>query len=83
MYACHRTHHQRRKRTGTGAIIAGRKFIITSRTGTSGTATATGYNSNYVQMFDSIGIIEPYASHNRALAGVGKVTSKKIWGAFN
>ena len=30
------------------------------------------YNSYYVRMFYSIGIIEPYASHNIALAGVGK-----------
>ena len=29
------------------------------------------YNPDYVQIFDSIGIIKPYASHNRALDGVG------------
>ena len=38
------------------------------------------YNSNYVWMFDSIGIIELDASQNRALAGVGKATSKNILG---
>ena len=31
-------------------------------------------------MFDSLGIIEPYASHNRSLVGVGKVTRKKYGG---
>ena len=41
------------------------------------------YNSDYVRMFDSIGIIELDTSQNRALAGVGKATRKKIWGAFN
>ena len=40
------------------------------------------YNSDSVRMFDSIGIIELDASQNRALAGVGKATRKKIWGAF-
>ena len=33
-------------------------------------------------MFDSIGIIELDASQNRALAGVGKATRKKMWGTF-
>ena len=42
IYACHRTHHQRRKRTEAGEIISRRTIIITVRTGTSGTATATG-----------------------------------------
>ena len=41
MYACNRTHHQRQKRTGAGEIIARRAFVVTSGTGTSGTATAT------------------------------------------
>ena len=41
MYACHRTHHRRLKRTGAGAIIARRTITITARKGTSGTATAT------------------------------------------
>ena len=40
------------------------------------------YNSNYVQMFGSIGIIKMDASQNRDLAGVGKATRKKICGAF-
>ena len=40
------------------------------------------YNSDSVRMFDYIGIIELDASQNRALAGVGKATRKKIWGAF-
>ena len=37
------------------------------------------YNSDYVRMFDSIGIIELDASQNRALAG-GGATRKKILG---
>ena len=40
------------------------------------------YNSDYVRIFYSIGIIEPDASQNIALNGVGKVTRKNIWGAF-
>ena len=42
LFACHRTHHQRKKRTGAGEIISRRMTMITARTGTSGTATATG-----------------------------------------
>ena len=33
-----------------------------------------GYNSDYVRMFDSIGIIKLDTSQNRALAGVGRAT---------
>ena len=32
------------------------------------------YNSDYVRMFDSIGIIKLDTSQNRALAGVGRAT---------
>ena len=38
------------------------------------------YNSDSVQMFDSIGIIKPEASQKRALAGIGKATKKKYEG---
>ena len=69
MYVCPRTHHQRQKRTGAGAIIARRKIIITYRTGTSGTVTARGIIPNCVRIFDSIGIIEP-----RMVGGGGGVS---------
>ena len=42
MYACHRTGHQRQKRTGVGEIIASRTIKIMARTGTSGTTADTG-----------------------------------------
>ena len=35
-------------------------------------------NSDSIRMFDSIAIIKMDASQNRALAGVGKATRKKI-----
>ena len=83
MYACHRTHHQRRKITGTGEIIARRtedndygqdrdkQHIDSYR-----------YNSDSVRMFGSIGILELDVSQKRTLAGVGKATREKYWGAF-
>ena len=40
--ACHRTHHQIRKRTGVGAINARRTITITDMKGMSSTATDTG-----------------------------------------
>ena len=80
MCACRRIHHQRQKRTGLGEIV-------TKRTGDNHFGQdreerqidSYGYNSDYVRMFDSIGIIELDASQNRALAGGGKAI-RKIYG---
>ena len=81
MYACHRTHHQRRKRTGAGEIIARRKDdqdYVQDRDKRH--SDSYRYNYDYVRMFDSVGIIELDASQNRSLDGVGKATRKKNWG---
>ena len=75
IYACHRT--------GAGGVIARRTddhYYGQDRYKRH--SDSYRYNSDYVWMFDSIGVIELDASQNRALAGVGMVTRKKIWGAF-
>ena len=81
MCACRRIHHQRQKRTGLGAIV-------TKRTGDNHFGQdreerqidSYGYNSDYVRMFDSIGIMELDASQDRVLAGLGKATREKYLG---
>ena len=40
------------------------------------------YNSDYLRMFDFIGIIKLDAYHNKALSGVSKATREKIWGSI-
>ena len=83
MCECHRTHNQRQKRTGAGAIIARRtddhddgqdrdeRHINSCR-----------YNSDSVRMFDSIRMIELESYQNRSLAGLRMATRGKIWVEF-
>ena len=81
MYACHRTHHQRQKRTGAGSIFARRMdHHYYDQDRDERHIKSYWYNSNSVRMFDSIGIIELDTSQNIALAGVGKATRKKYGG---
>ena len=83
MCACHRIHNQRRKSTGEGAIFARRTDNHNYGQDRDGRHSDNyWYNSDYVQMFDSVRIIKLDASQNRSLAGVGKATSKKILWAF-
>ena len=83
MCACHRIHHQRRKRTGAGAIIARRTNDHEyGKDRDERHSDRYQYNSDSVRMFDSIGILELNPSQNKVLAGVGKATRKKIWWAF-
>ena len=87
MYACNRTYHQRQKRKGAGAIIASRAdYHDYGQDRDERHSNIYRYNSDYVHMFDSIGIIKLDASQNRSLSRVGKATvtatSKNIWGAF-
>ena len=92
MYAYRRTEHQRRKRTGAGAIIARRTDNHNyGQDRDEWHRDSYWYNSDYVRRFDSGGITELDASQNKALAGVGKaarnffegysreVNTMKVW----
>ena len=81
MYACHITHQQRQKRLGAGAVISKEENHDYGQERDKRNRDSHRYNSYFVRIFDSIGIIKPYTSQNRALAGVGKATRKTYGGS--
>ena len=80
MYACHRTHHQIQKRTKGRDSNCKEEDHNHSQDRDEQHIDSYRYNYYYVWIFDSIGIIEPNASQNRALAEVGNATKKINWG---
>ena len=81
MYACHRTHQHRLKRTGSGAIIARRTITITARTGTRGTSTATVTIPIMYGCLIPLGSLKRKPPRTEPWMGWGS-RPKKIWGAF-
>ena len=72
MYACPRTHYQRQKRAGVGEIIARRTITIIARTGTSGTATASGTITILYRCFIPLGLLDRGPPITETLLGWGR-----------
>ena len=83
MYACHRSHNQRGKRTGAWTLIERRKITITARTGTSETSTDTGTITILYGCLIPLELSNRMPPRTETWLGWGRRPGKKYGGSSN